>query len=208
MSLQPFHPAEVPPGYPREYERGLRLRDGREAFVRPILPADAPALAAAFAAADAETLHRRFLGGPPHVTPALLARLTTVDYVHRFALAAADPETGRGVAIARYEPLSEGVAEIAIAVDPAWRRVGLATALIEMLAKAALDRGIHSFSAIYLAENRPVAALLDLAAGGRQLISQGLAEFVVALDRDDVTAAVRELDRPVTDPVDLGYPPR
>jgi len=70
---------------------------------------------------------------------------------------------------------------------------GLATALIEMLAEAGLDRGIHTFSAAYLAQNRPVAALL-VRAGGRQLIRQGIAEAVVALDRERVTGALRGLD--------------
>ncbi|HEU4422647.1 MAG TPA: GNAT family N-acetyltransferase [Pilimelia sp.] len=193
MSLEPRHPPSVPPGYPREHERELRLYDGRRVFIRPIVPGDAPQLAAAIQAADPETLRRRFLGGSPHLTPALLIHLTTVDYVHRFALAAADEITGRGVAIARYESLGDGVAEIAVVVDPAWRRVGLATALIEMLAAAALDRGIHTFSATYLAENRPVAALLAHV-GGRQLIRQGIAEAAIALDRERVTAALRDLD--------------
>ena len=189
MSLE-AHPAEVPPGYPREYERRLRLRDGREAWVRPVVPADAPQLAAAIRAADADTLRSRFLGGPPRVTAKLLARLTTLDYVRRFALVAADAHTGRGVAVARYEPLEHGVADVAVVVDPGWRRAGLATALIEMLATAALDRGVHAFSSSYLAENRPVAALLAGAGGaGTQTITDGIAEFVVALDRQRVAAA-------------------
>jgi RimJ/RimL family protein N-acetyltransferase len=188
------HPRDVPAGYPREFERRLRLRDGREVLVRPILPADAPQLADAIRTADADTLHRRFLGGPPHLSPALLARLTTVDYVRRFALVAADAQTGRGVAVARFEPLDEGVAEVAVAVDPAWRRIGLATALVELLAQAALDRGTQAFAATYLAENRPVVALSELAGGtGRRLIRQGITELAVALDRERVTAAVRQL---------------
>jgi len=193
VSLTPSHPSTVPPGYPREYERQLMLRDGREVFVRPILPGDAPQLAAAIQAADPETLHRRFLGGPPRLTPAVLTRLTTVDYVRRFAIAAADAATGRGVAIARYETVSDGLAEVAVVVDPDWRRVGLATALIEMLAEAAFDRDIQVFRATYLAQNRPVAVLLAHA-GGRQLIHEGIAEAVVALDRETVTAAMRDLD--------------
>ncbi|MGE5827145.1 MAG: N-acetyltransferase family protein [Micromonosporaceae bacterium] len=188
-------PASVPPGYPREYERRLRLRDGRAVAIRPLIPADAPRLAEAIATADPDTLRRRFLSGPPHLTPALLNRLTTLDYERRFALAAADECTGRGVAIARYEVVSDGIADIAVAVDPAWRRIGLATALVELLAQAALDRGIHEFSAYYLAENRPVAALLGLTGGvGKQLIHEGIAELVVALDRQKVDAAVRTLE--------------
>lgn len=167
------------------FERWLRLRDGRNVWVRPILPSDAPELAEAIRTADPDTLRRRFLGSPPRLTPKLLRWLTTVDYEHRLALVALDPATGRGIAIARFEPLQEeGVAEIAVAVDPAWRRVGLATRLIEMLAEAALERGFHSFGASYLAQNRPIAAMLAHAGGAKLLISHGVAELAVDLDHE------------------------
>jgi acetyltransferase len=68
-------------------------------------------------------LHGRFHGGTPRLTPALLSHLTRLDYVRRFALVAADAQTRHGVAIARYEALDEGVAEVAVAVDPAWRQI-------------------------------------------------------------------------------------
>ncbi len=182
MDLLPG-PAGLPPGYPQEYQREVTLRDGRQVLIRPILPSDAPELADAIKTADPDTLHRRFLGGPPRVTPKLLAHLTVVDYVQRFALVAIDPATGHGVAIARYEPAGEGVADVAVVVRPEWRRLGLATVLVLLLAKAAAERGIHTFSASYLAENRPVAALVEDADGmGRQVIRQGIAEFSLTLD--------------------------
>jgi RimJ/RimL family protein N-acetyltransferase len=188
-------PADVPQGYPSEYERRLRLLDRRMVAIRPVVPADAGELATAILTADPDTLRRRFLGGPPPVTRALVVRLTTVDYVHRFALAAADVHTGRGVAIARYEATGEGVAEIAVAVDPTWRRIGLATAMVELLAQAALDHGIHTFTASYFAASRPVAALLALTGGAdRLLIRQGIGEAAVELDRGQVDAAVRAHD--------------
>ncbi len=173
---------ELPPGYPVDFERTIRLRDGRTVWVRPILPSDAPELADAFRAADPDTLHRRFLGAPPHPTARLFTWLTTVNYARRFALVAGDPASGKGIAIARYEPVAEGVAEVAVVVDPAWRRVGLASALVRLLGEAALQRGVHEFTAAYLAENRPVAALLAHADGGRQLIAQGITELNVNLD--------------------------
>jgi GNAT superfamily N-acetyltransferase len=174
--------AGLPPGYPRECEREATLRDGRHVLIRPILPSDAPELAEAIETADPDTLRRRFLGGPPRVTPALLAHLTVVDYVQRFALVAIDAVTGRGVAVARYEPAGEGVADIAVVVRPDWRRVGLGTVLIRCLAKAAAERGIHTFSASYLAENPPVAALVEDAGGlSRQVIKRGVAEVSLTL---------------------------
>ena len=71
-----------------------------------------------------------------------------------------------------------------MAVRPEWSRLGLATVLVLLLAKAAAERGIYTFSASYLAENRPVTALVEDAGGmGGQVIEQGIAEFSLALDR-------------------------
>ncbi len=177
-------PESPPPGYPEDYPRTVRLRDGRHVLIRPILPSDAPELGHAIRAADPDTLRRRFLGGAPTVTPALLSYLTEVDYVHRFALVAIDPATDTGVAIARYEQTGGDVAEIAVVVTPCWRRAGLATELIFLLAEAALAHGIRTFTASYVAENRPVAALVKDAGGlSSQVIRQGIAEFSVALER-------------------------
>ena len=160
----------------------MRLPDGRRVFIRPILPDDAPELAEAISTADAETIHWRFLGGRPHVTPELMAHLTQVDYVRRFALVAIDPVRRNGVAVARYESVGNGVAEVAVAVAPAWRDAGLATELIQLMARAAAERGIHAFTGTYLAENRPVAALISDAGGTADKVTDhGITEFSVQL---------------------------
>lgn len=175
-------PPTLPPGYPLEYQRLVRLPDGRRVFIRPILPGDAPELAEAIRTADAETIHRRFLGGRPHVTPELMAHLTEVDFVGRFAVVAIDTVRRNGVAIARYESVGNGIAEVAVAVAPAWRNAGLATELIQLLAQAAADRGIHAFTGTYLAQNRPVAALIsDAGATADQITDHGITEFSVQL---------------------------
>jgi RimJ/RimL family protein N-acetyltransferase len=175
--------ADLPPGYPREYQRLVTLRDGRSVLIRPVLPGDAPALAEAIRSADADTIRRRFLGGHPRVTPELLDFLTTVDYTSRFALVAVEPASQRGVAIARYEPAEQdGTAEVAIAVTPGWRDVGLASELLRLLAQAASERGIHTFTGMYLADNRPVTALINAAdEPANRVTSHGIAEFSVPL---------------------------
>jgi GNAT superfamily N-acetyltransferase len=172
----------VPPGYPSEYQRRVVLNDGRSVLIRPILPSDASELGEAIRSADADTIHRRFLGGPPPVTPGLLAHLTNVDYVRRFALVAIDPAASRGVGIARYEMTkAEGAADVAIAVSPAWRQAGLATVLLSTLAQAAAERGVRTFTGTYLAQNRPVEALIDSASGAAEVTDYGIAEFSVAI---------------------------
>ncbi|MFD9890904.1 GNAT family N-acetyltransferase [Amycolatopsis sp. NPDC059027] len=162
--------------------RLVELSDGRTVTVTLLGPDDAPELGEAIRTADAETLYRRFCGPPPKVTPKLLRRLTELDYDHRYALIARDPD-GKGVAVARYEATGEpGEAEVAVVVDPAWRRAGVATALLRLLAEAALRHGYDRFTATYLADNRPVAELLD-EAGGKRAIAEGIAEGTVRLRR-------------------------
>jgi RimJ/RimL family protein N-acetyltransferase len=173
----------------------MSLRDGRRVFVRPIIPSDAAALREAFRTADVDTLRRRFLGAPPPLTPDRLRHLTTVDYGRRFALIAAT-EAGHGIGVARYEATDAGRAEAAVVVDPRWRRVGLATAMVDLLARAAVERGIDTFTATYLAENRPVTALVNLAGdAGERLIRQGIADVAVHLDEQRIDAARAEEDR-------------
>ena len=58
----------------------------------------------------------------------------------------------------------------------------LATELLRLLARAATERGIHTFTGTYLAGNRPVTALIYRAdAPASQVTSCGIAEFSVPL---------------------------
>ena len=69
---------------------------------------------------------------------------------------------------------SAGVAEVAVVVHPAWSSVGLATELIKLLARRALECGVTEFTATFLAENRPVAELAH-EGHARVAINQGVA---------------------------------
>ncbi len=151
-------PLSVPPGYPRQFEERASLRDGRSVFIRPVVPTDAAALEFELEHADPETLFNRFFRSSIRVDNELLTHLTVLDYDRRFALAAF---AEAGVAIARYEgtPGSD-VAEVAVAVKPEWRRVGLATILLRRLEQAAGERGINRFRADFLAESEAARALI------------------------------------------------
>jgi predicted N-acetyltransferase YhbS len=167
MSVDLPAAAERPPRYPAAYEMRVTLGDGREVQVRTIVPSDAGELAEAIRLADPSDLHDRFLGSAPRMTDEVLDRLTRLDYRERFALVARSG--GRGIAVARYSRLpaddeaGPAAAEIAVAVRPEWRRVGLAGVLITMLAGRALECGIESFTALFLPGNRPVAELAEQA---------------------------------------------
>ncbi len=173
--------------YPAELERVAVLADGRRVTVRPIRPDDEPILREAIAAADEETLHARFLGAPPR-GDAAFRRLVDVDYRNRLALVAFGPD-GAGAGVARYAgDVGQATAEVAVAIDPAWRRVGLGSLLLRELGEAAVRRGIHRFTALVLSDNRPVTAVLRASGIPYSLnFHGGTSDIVMALERPPAT---------------------
>ena len=150
----------TPRGYPSELSQDVTLLDGRHAFIRAVLPDDAAELRRAVEHSDPTTLRRRFLGGRPPRSDEEFRRLVSVDYDRRLAVVAIGPD-GPGVGIARYEALGDSdTAEVAVAIDPAWRHVGLATALVRLLAVAAARNGLRHFSVAFFADNRDVTDII------------------------------------------------
>ncbi len=168
-------PQAVPAHYPHEFERSVGLRDGRTVWIRPVVPSDAPALRHAIDTADSETLYHRFFNSSITIDETQIQRLTEIDYRTRFALVAFAPD-GTGIAIARYEPFDEGVVEVAVAVTPGWRRVGLASTLFAMLEEAARGQGMVRLHAFYLAENRGAERLMADRGFTAPRIQDGVAE--------------------------------
>jgi RimJ/RimL family protein N-acetyltransferase len=174
--------AERPAGYPVEYERDLLLSDGRQVHVRPVVPDDLAALAQAIERADPETLRRRFLGGGPPRSPAVLRRLVELDYRTRFALAAFDPQ-GQGVGIARYEGERTWPAvELAVAVDPGWREVGLGRELVRMVVERAAELGATTLTADFFSDNRRVHDLIaESGLTEQRTVEHGVVQDVIPL---------------------------
>lgn len=166
----------------------VQLDDGRRVRVRPIRPDDIDELRRAIAEADPDTLRQRFLGGRPPETDEELRRLVEVDHVRREAFVALGPH-GRGVGIARYEGLADGrSAEVAVAVDPDWRGVGLATALLTRLMRAALRNGITTIRADYYAANSDVDDLMARAGQvSERHLQAGVVEEEVRVNPDAFT---------------------
>lgn len=180
---EPSHAGSRPDGYPVDCEADVVLADGRVVHVRPVVPDDAAELAKAIARADRETLRLRFLGGAPPSSPSALARLVTVDYVRRFALAAFD-SAGTGVGIARYEGETTWPAvDVAVAVEPAWRGVGLGRELVTRVVQQAARHGAQRLTADFFVDNGPVQNLLAEAGLPEQrTLDRGVVADVVRLD--------------------------
>jgi RimJ/RimL family protein N-acetyltransferase len=143
--------------------RGERvaLRDGSEVIVRPLRDIDKPLLLEGFGRLGERSRYQRFLGFKSRLSTKELEYLTDVDHVGHEAIGAIDPESGRGVGVARLvrERPGSPVAEAAVAVVDAWQGRGLGWALLERLAARAHEVGVTEFTASLLVDNRAMLAL-------------------------------------------------
>ena len=139
------------------------LRDGSQILVRRLAPADAPMLADGFARLSAESRRLRFLTLKPSLSESELRYLTHVDGHHHDALGAIDPETGQGIAVARFvrDEHDPSRAEVAVTVADEWQRRGVGKLLLSRLADRARGEGVTRFTALVSTDNRGMQRLLE-----------------------------------------------
>jgi acetyl coenzyme A synthetase (ADP forming)-like protein len=139
--------------YPSEWESDVVLSDGGTVHLRPIRSDDGDGLLGLFSRLSHESIYMRFFSPVTSPTREQVGHLTHVDYDSRMALVA---ELGQDiVAVARYDRLAEGDrAEVAFTVQDDQQGRGLATIMLEHLAAVARSRGITTFVAETLPDNR------------------------------------------------------
>lgn len=168
-------------GYPVE----LTLRDGSAVLIQPIRPEDKETLRLGFERLSDESRYRRFLAPMERLTPSMLVYLTEVDHHDHEALLAFDRRSGESVGVARYVRTEGTTAEAAVTVQDDWQGRGLGTGLTSLLAERALEEGIDRFTAMLLAENTEMIALLEtvghVTVTGRE---SGTLEVEVPLDAE------------------------
>ena len=116
-------------------------------------PDDGPRIAEFHRALSLETVHFRYFSGLSRLPPAMLERLTHPDFARDMVLLAELGE--RVIALASYHRgQSTDGAEVAFVVADAHQGRGLGTALLEILAELARERGVTHFRADTLFANR------------------------------------------------------
>lgn len=138
--------------YPAHWEADVVLRDGRTAHLRPIMPEDAEGLVEFYAEVSDQSKYFRFFAPMPQLSEKDVRRFTQVDHHDRvaFVLTVAEKIT----AIASYELIEQGEAEVAFLVQDAHQGRGMGQLLLEHLAQAARENGVHRFVAEVLPENQ------------------------------------------------------
>lgn len=140
----------------------LTTRSGLGLYVRPVSPEDGDMVAAFFAALAPDDLRFRFLTPLTRPCHSLLETLVSVDHFRTedflvfadmdgkkkliaSAMLAADPSLDR--------------AEVAIAVDPAYRQRGVGWTLLDFVARDAAARGIGILESVECRDNRAAIAI-------------------------------------------------
>ena len=169
------------------------LGDGETVHIRPMTPADAPALAAFHLAQSTDSTYRRYFSPKPKLTERDLEHFTNIDLVDRVALVV--EERGEFIAWASYERWQgRDDADAAFQVDDRHQGRGIATLLLEHLAAIARRNGVARFTAEVLADNRAMLAVFSRAGWP---VERRFESGVVDLDwsLDDTTEFLDSVER-------------
>jgi RimJ/RimL family protein N-acetyltransferase len=183
---------ELPPAPPASldrYESDVVLKNGSTLHLRPIRRDDEPALLKFAGRLSRESLYLRFFsaGG---FDLAKAQAVASIDYENQFALVA---ETREGiVALGQFYriPRKPERAEVAFAVADALHGQGIGTSLLERLARIAREKGITTFEAEVLPDNRKmIEVFLHSGFEVKRKAEAGVVSFEISLAR---TAAAEE----------------
>ncbi|MPY80661.1 MAG: GNAT family N-acetyltransferase [Actinophytocola sp.] len=140
------------PPQKRTIVRIIRRRESRP-VVETLRPHHLPGVAAMAESLSTRSLYYRFFAGTPKVPPQLLRQLATLDHDQREAVVAV--HRGRVIGLALYVRLPDTRrADLAVLVVDAWQHRGIGRRMVSRLATLAARRGITSFDASVLPENK------------------------------------------------------
>jgi GNAT superfamily N-acetyltransferase len=153
----------------------LRLGDGTDIALRPLLAGDGNLLVAGFGRLSPQSRYRRFLAPVPQLTGSMLAFLTSVDGVnHRAWGALVDEPAGPvGAGVVRWvrTTADPGVADMAVTVIDDYQGRGLGGLLLDVAVLDACAHGVDRFEGLVLGEN--ISSRRMLARGGATLRPDG-----------------------------------
>ena len=127
-----------------------------EITIRPIKPEDADLEVEFVRKLSAETKYYRFMNTMRELPPAMVARLTQIDYDREMAFLATFDDNGKEVEIGvcRYAVNPDGEScEFAVVVADDWQHRGLARKLMGVLIETARNKGIMYMNGVFLANN-------------------------------------------------------
>ena len=142
--------------YPSHLTTQWTQPDGSVVIIRPIKPEDADLVVDFVHRLSPETKYLRFMNTLRELPPAMVARLTQIDYDREMAFIATGEEEGeeRELGVCRYAVNPDGeTCEFAIVVADNWQKKGLARKLMGVLIETARNKGLDAMHGVFLANN-------------------------------------------------------
>lgn len=184
---------ELPPGYPRDWEADVVLRDGSVAQVRPIRPDDVDLLKEFHERQSDESIYLRFFAPLKHLSDREATRFANVDYVQRVALIV--EAGGRMVGVARYDRLTgpDGPrAEVAFNIADEFQGRGVGSVLLEHLAAIGAEAGVQEFVADVLPQNHKMMSVFtDAGFAVQRRFDDGVMALSFRIEPTEQSQAVR-----------------
>ncbi|ACN13511.1 conserved hypothetical protein [Desulforapulum autotrophicum HRM2] len=147
----------------KQYESMLKLKNGQEIFLRPIMELDRHLLVDLFNRMSPQSVYLRFLRHLNSLPESIINRLINIDYHSNFALVAVLKKNKKDaiVSIGRYgyDPDEDGT-ELAVAVRDDWQQVGLGKKMLSKVVSIAIDHGITNFIGMMDPQNTAIQKLL------------------------------------------------
>ncbi|MCD6070903.1 MAG: family acetyltransferase, partial [Microvirga sp.] len=184
------HPRFAVRPYPKEWERNIGLRNGKNAFVRPVRPEDEDEFRRFFEKITPEDLRLRFFAPVRDFSHTFLARLTQLDYARAIAFVAFDAETGDMMGAVRlHADANHETGEYGILLRSDLKGLGLGWELMRLMIEWAKVDGLREVEGQVLREN---STMLDMC---RSL------GFSIRIDPDDpelrlVTLPIASIEEP------------
>jgi len=142
--------------YPSHLITQWHQPDGTPITVRPIKPEDADLEIDFVSKLSSETKYLRFMNSMRELPPAMVARLTQIDYDREMAFIATIEKDGQEseIGVCRYAVNPDGEScEFAVVVADDWQHHGLARRLMGILIETARNRGLLYMNGVFLASN-------------------------------------------------------
>ncbi len=146
--------------YPKQWERHERLRNGRSLFIRPIRPADEPALLSFLGKIDPEDIRFRFFSPARQFSHHFIARLTQLDYGRTMAFLALEQGSGEILGVVRlHADPDHRDSEFAILVRSDLKGQGLGTSLMTLMIQYGRMEKYRAITGQVLADNHAMLKL-------------------------------------------------
>lgn len=150
----------------KNYKKSDVLKDGTAITIRAVHPEDKQMMRDAFHELERESRYTRYFGFKDQVTDEELKRATQVDFETEVALVVTTIAAGKEIIIggARYilltlTPGTAPAAEVAFTVEEDYHGQGLAGLLFGHLVDIAIAKGVSTFEAEVLPQNKAMLAV-------------------------------------------------